>query len=338
MGVDRVSSKALRRGRWMRRQKSAWAGWNGAFTLVELLVVVSIIALLVALLLPAVQAAREAARRIRCANNLKQIGLAVHSYHQTHQQLPGGSTYYSGMAGTGSPTWAVSIFPFLDQQVLYDSLQLTKKISDAANQGVATSVIPVFACPTDPLSARPILTKRACSSWESQTVNPDSSMGLWYPACMGPTIPDQCVFCSNTTASSTNWCCQGSNFGTSGPPGNAVGMFGRYAAGFRFEDVTDGLGNTIMVGETLPGDCIFNGVFCPNFPVSSLSIPLNTYISDKGAHALFYQTSGYKSYHPGGVNVVLGDGAVHFLKATIDFQLYCNLGTRAGGETVQIPE
>lgn len=317
---------------WLRMQV---AGCRRAFTLVELLVVISIIALLVALLLPGVQAAREAGRRMSCVNNLKQIGLALHSYHQTHERLPGGSIYnYESLGTKGSPTWAVSIFPHLELQPLFDRLDFTHQIYDSANQAVVTTVIPTYACPTDPQSSRPILKARTNAGFD----NPSESMGLWYTTCMGPTVPDQCPFCSDTTPSATNWCCQGYSFGTTKPAGNSVGMFGRHPRGFSFEQVTDGLSNTLMAGETLPGDCVFNCVFCVNFPVTSTSIPLNTFVSDQGIHAIYYKTSGYKSLHPGGANVVMGDGSVHFLKATIDFRLYNNLGTRSGNEVVQLPE
>jgi len=315
----------------MERHDPRGVAANPAFTLVELLVVITIIGILISLLLPAVQAAREAARRIRCTNNLKQIGLALHTYHQVHGQLPGGSVYPTG---AGSPTWAVSIFPYLDQQTLFDAMNLNKPMYDSANQNAVTTVIPVFSCPTDPLASRPILTSRA-DSGPGWCWNPVTSMGLWYPASIGPTTPDQCAFCPDPTAGPSNWCCQGNSFGWNG---SAVGMFGRHIKGFAFDEVKDGLSNTIMAGETLPGDCIWNGVFMVNFPVATTSIPPNTFMSDKGVHTDWWKTSGYKSLHPGGFNVAMGDGSVTFLRAAIDFQLYCNLGTRAGNEAVQLPQ
>lgn len=316
-----------------------------AFTLVELLVVVSIIALLIALLLPAVQMSREAARRCQCGNNLKQLGLGLHSYHQVHSQLPGGSSYAyinppatpSGSSSTGSPTWAVSIFPYIEQQAVYDAMDLKKLMCDPVNEKAATTPIPVFACPTDPQSSHPVFTSRpesGSATAGSGGPNPKSSMGLWYPACIGPTMPSfSCFFCPDPTPSPSNWCCQGYCWGSFNPSGNSVGMFGRHPAGFRFEDVRDGLTNTIMAGETLAGDYAYNGVFCVNFPVASTSIPPNTFMKDTT-----YKASGYKSLHPGGLHLLMADGGVRFLKATVDFQLYCNLGTRAGSETVQTPD
>ena len=87
-----------------------------------------------------------------------------------------------------------------------------------------------------------------------------------------------------------------------------------------------------MAGETLPGDYIWNGAYCTNFPVAGTSIPLNTFFSDGGSGLNWYKAGGYKSLHPGGANFLMGDGSAQFFPASIDYRLYNNLGTRAGGE------
>jgi prepilin-type N-terminal cleavage/methylation domain-containing protein len=327
-------------------------GRCAAFTLVELLVVITIIGLLVAMLLPAVQAARESMRRGQCANNLRQIGIALNAYHEAYATFPYGSNYVAQT--TGNPTWAFLILPQLDQDALYRQYNPALTVFDPANQAVVQTPLPVFACPTDPLSRTPILGNRGLGD----STNPPSCMGLWYPACIGPTQPDWCFWCPNTTPSASNWCCQGCNWGSQGTDeigsfldctvpegGNSVGMFGRYPRPFSAAQVTDGLSNTIMAGETLPGDCIFNGVFCPNFPVASTTIPIDTFISDDGLLGTFNvdggiiwaKSSGYKSLHPQGVNIVFGDDSVHFFSPSIDYQLYNSLGTRAGGEGTSAP-
>ena len=297
------------------------------FTLVELLVVIAIIGVLVALLLPAVQAAREAARRIQCSNHLKQLGLGMHNYHDTLNRLPFASAWGVGQAGT----WPAFILPQIEQMPLYQKFDFNVAMSHANNTQAITTVVKVFVCPTDPQSRNPIMTNRWLDAGNAATC-----MGLWYPACMGPTQPDACPYCPNPTASDSNWCCQGNNLGTN-PPDNSVGMFGRYPTGFRFSNVTDGLSNTLMCGETIPSHCIFNGAFLPNYPVFPTTIPMNISISDNGAHGAWYRTCSFKSYHPGGVGFVLGDGSVKFLDRNMDFQLYNNLGTRAGGEAAQLP-
>jgi len=324
------------------------------FTLVELLVVIAIIGVLIALMLPAINAARESGRRLQCANNLKQIGVALLAYEGANQTFPPGSSYGDA---TGCPTWAAAILPFLEQHAIYDALHLDAPIYEAVNVPAVTTIITTFVCPTDPESRNPILPGRGDSpspapGLSGGLTNPAASMGLWYPGCMGPTQPDACPFCPDSEPSSSNYCCQGCNFGSYGSPcpgatdGNSVGMFGRWPRGFRANEVTDGLSHTLMAGETLPGDFVWNGAFCPNFPVASTSIPLDTYISDNGLHGtwdpgtgdIWARSSGYKSLHPGGVNFVMGDGSLHLLNPAIDYKLFNQLGTRAGGETVQVPD
>jgi prepilin-type N-terminal cleavage/methylation domain-containing protein len=318
------------------------------FTLVELLVVITIIGILVALLLPAVQSAREAARRTQCANNLKQIALALHAYHGVHRELPFGSGY--PIQTTRCGTWAAFILPHLEQMALFQSLNFSLPMYDPVNQKAVTTVLPAYICPTDPQAGEPILSGRGESPSPAPGIvpgwsNPDKVLGLWYPASMGPTHPDACFFCPDPKPAPDNWCCKGWNFGSSGPPGNTVGMFGRYPRGVSFSEVTDGLSNTIMVGETLPAHWIWNGVYCANFPVSSTTIPLNTMISDDGLHGgwnpsaglIWAKSSGFKSLHPAGAHFAMGDGSVHFFAESIDYRLYNELGTRAGREAVSFP-
>ncbi len=320
------------------------------FTLVELLVVIAIIGILVAMLLPAIQAARETARRMQCVNNLKQIGMGLHGYHAALKTLPYGASYPQ-LIGT---TWAVKIFPYMELNTVYKSIDLKLPLSDPVNAPAAETVLSAFACPSDPRSSKPVLENRGNSAAFGGIWNPVKSMGLWYPASIGPTAPDGCPFCSDPIPSPENPCCQGCNWGTYGsaaypsvcpgniPAGNSVGMFGRYPKAIKFKEVTDGLSHTIMVGETLPGDCIFNGVFCINFPVASTEIPLNLFESDEGGfnqgNWTWARVSGFKSRHKQGVNFLMGDGSVHFFADSVDYLLVNNLGTRAGKEPVGLPQ
>jgi prepilin-type processing-associated H-X9-DG protein len=155
---------------------------------------------------------------------------------------------------------------------------------------------------------------------------------------------DACPFCpAGSTPSNANYCCQGNNFGTGAgngyPRGSSVGMFGRSIKSIRLAEVTDGLSNTFMAGETIPKHCTFMGVFSLNFPVSGTSIPLNTMEDASSTYpnpVNWFRTCGYKSFHPGGANFCLGDGSVRFVPRTIDYRLYNNLGTRGGGEVVTL--
>ncbi|MCA9162317.1 MAG: DUF1559 domain-containing protein, partial [Planctomycetales bacterium] len=129
-----------------------------AFTLVELLVVIAIIGVLVAMLLPAVQAAREAARRSSCSNNMKQLGLALHNYHDTYKALPAGAWMFNA-AGAGSTScttgngrrapWTVSILPFIEQNNIYDKVDFTKSWDNGVHSALRTTHIEAFKCPSD---------------------------------------------------------------------------------------------------------------------------------------------------------------------------------------------
>ncbi|AGA27448.1 DUF1559 family PulG-like putative transporter [Singulisphaera acidiphila] len=298
------------------------------FTLIELLVVIAIIAVLIALLLPAVQAAREAARRAQCTNNMKQIGLGLHNYHQINNALPYGTGVCCTPAGGN---WSTFILPTMEQNAIYNGLNQNLGYNTVYNTTIVRTVISTFICPSDPAASNPVTTRFAAH-------DASPALMLWYPASMGPTHMDNCDFCIDKTPSSTNYCCQGYNFGTNGNAGLGIsagtfaGMFGRTSRVIGFHEITDGLSTTFMVGETLPGDCTFMGVFSQNFPLSGTIIPLNTF--ETAVDSNWWRTCGFKSKHSSGGNMLMGDGSVRFIKQSISYYVWNVLGTRAGGEIV----
>ena len=305
-----------------------------AFTLVELLVVIAIIGVLVALLLPAVQSARESARRATCLSNLRQIALGVIQYHEDFGILPAGSPTCCTVPGS---LWTTSTFPYLEEQALFDAFDFTRPFNQGPeNLNACQQTVPTFICPSGTRASAPLFTDRFPH-------NPTTAVGIWYTACMGPTMPDRCPFCpEGETPGPGNYCCQGNNFGTNEgngyPEGNSVGMFGRHRLPrVSFAKVTDGVSKTILIGESLPEECVFFSICATNFTVSSTSIPLNTRISDGGQGVRWWETSGFKSEHPGGAHLAMGDGSARFVGESIDYRIYNELGTRAGEEPASLP-
>lgn len=277
------------------------------FTLVELLVVIAIIGILIALLLPAVQAAREAARRSQCTNNMKQIGLALHNYHDTYRCFPAGFIYRGG-SGHRNYGWNVAILPYIEQQAFYDQL-------DAGNVPLQVRYASTAAADREMMQHQ--ISSLLCPSDDGPGTCDTISFG-------GSTDPR--VALSNYVAS----CGYGDR-----PVRNdeCGGMF--YGNSWKdFASCKDGTSNTIAVGERCYGQpghpshhhhaATWVGVgrndsygadatlrtLCRNGFILNFDYAANGGPENMG--------KGCASYHPGGANFVLCDGSVHFISETID--------------------
>lgn len=303
------------------------------FTLVELLVVIAIIAILVALLLPAVQQARESARRTSCKNNLKQIGLALHNYHDTHRTFCPGDIGEPATAPTawclktsgayterGAP-WTVLILPFLEQTALYDQFNFNERFSlmwgrtvyhgHATNHAAGNRRLSAFECPSDPLATA-----------EHHLSN--------YRGVMGGGLTQDC--------------------------GPSTYRFYRNGILFvnsriRFADITDGSSNVFLCGES-----IYNAITELSTGGQGMGWASSVSLRNDGRHpanltgardginswsgrpeindANSVTSHTFGSRHPGGCHFLMADGSVHFLSENMDIITFRNLGIRDDGEVV----
>jgi prepilin-type N-terminal cleavage/methylation domain-containing protein/prepilin-type processing-associated H-X9-DG protein len=301
------------------------------FTLIELLVVIAIIGVLVGLLVPAVQKVREAAARSQCENNLKQMGLALHNYHDTQHALPAGyqalAPYVDGATDT-TPGWgwSASILPHLEQGSVYQQLNLAQPIQSSP---AIQTMIRVYLCPSD--------------------VTPTTAFAV--PDAFGNAV-------ATAAPSSYAACTGGDESATDDPTG--LGVFYRNSR-TRLGDITDGTSNTLMVGERAWANA--NGIWagalgagvckrgaenpCPGTGAAwgpAANLVLNhSHLNNASA-----DTDGglddFSSGHPGGANALFADGSVHFIRSvptdnpdgsyTQDSLIFQALGTRAQGDPV----
>ncbi len=309
------------------------------FTLVELLVVIAVIGLLVALTLPAVQAARESARRAQCVNNLKQIGIACTSYHDTFRSLPPGycasGLYVDGAADT-TPGWGWQAFllPQMEQRAVYDGINFVLPIEHPSNARSVQTSIPLYLCPSDspPQPQSPYAVPDANGNTIGRAA-PSS-----YTACVGSDDSDV----SAATGSGTFY----RNSGT------------------KFAEIRDGTSVTILIGEkawakqyTIWAGAMNLGVLVRGtdnkcqpvvagmyYPASALVLSHahlnNAELDGDGSAGM----DDFSSMHPVGSNFLLADGSVHFMQSipadgptgdyTSEGLIFQRLGTRAGGEAV----
>lgn len=286
---------------------------NG-FTLIELLVVIAIIAVLIGLLLPAVQQAREAARRSQCRNNLKQIGLALHSYHDSNNALPPGwfgiTAAQPDVNGLNGWSWSARILPQLEGSPFFKTLNFNVKVGDPMNATARLTVLPYFRCPSD-------LAPERWTINAAGTATPMTDVaGASYAGVFGKDEVDDC-----------------DGLGP-GSPCSSDGAFFLNSA-VRFAQVRDGLSTTLMVGEhqTRPASgwyYTWSGVIAGG----DRAIVRILGDTDVTPNHDDLHLDEFASYHNGGCHFTMGDGSVHFVANTVNLSVYRNLSSRAGNDVV----
>jgi prepilin-type N-terminal cleavage/methylation domain-containing protein len=313
---------------------------RSGFTLIELLVVIAIIAILIALLLPAVQQAREAARRTQCKNHLKQIGLAMHNYHDIHNSFPIGSRFYNA-------NWRASILPQLDQAPAFAMLDFSRTMWSgasatncyASNPILQTLRVPAYNCPSSTL---PVSSKNNTSN------NPCDGQAMDYIAIAGAYVDpagNTTSYCSQLTNQQSYIC----NNGMFAP--NEV---------FRLRDCTDGSTNTMLVGEQsgrVAGSDFrsayyggWSGFTRPE-RAPAITSALDTYgtgittirdgnkinhqtANPPGGNTVYRGNTVLNSFHTGGIHIVLTDGSIRFLSDNVDFATFKLLAVRNDSQVI----
>jgi prepilin-type N-terminal cleavage/methylation domain-containing protein/prepilin-type processing-associated H-X9-DG protein len=286
------------------------------FTLVELLVVIAIIGILVALLLPAVQAAREAARRTSCFNNMKQIGLALHNYHDTFRTLPPGwlahdpATLRPWPEGVTGWSWGAMTLPFLEQGTVANSIvNYGLPVMDPANTAARIHYLPVFRCPSDIESSR--------HEFDLGTAN-------------GSLVPLAIANYVGMFGTVELEDCEGLPVGTTCLSDGAF----QHQRGIAFADIVDGLSNTFLLGER--SSRIEHSTWVGAIPEGDEAFARFLGIADHPPNTQGVHLDDFMSQHPGGTNFVLADGSVRLIVQTIDLNVYAAMATRGGGEAVAI--
>jgi prepilin-type N-terminal cleavage/methylation domain-containing protein len=283
---------------------------RSAFTLIELLVVIAIVGMLVGILIPAVQAAREAARRATCKNNLRQIGLALHSHHDVRKALPTGWLGFDS-AGLPDPNgergwgWASRILPFVEEEPLARSIRFDRSIAEPVNRPARETPLPIYLCPTDPVGSPTFALQRESGGQPLIELSRSNYVGVY-----GTRELEEL-------------------------PSDGDGIF-FHNSRIQFKHIVDGLSRTFMVGERSSrlGSSTWVGVVPEGEEsmariVGSGDLPPNPANLDSG------HLDDFSSAHPSGTHFLFADGAVNLIGDEIDPEVYRAMCTRAGQEILR---
>jgi prepilin-type N-terminal cleavage/methylation domain-containing protein/prepilin-type processing-associated H-X9-DG protein len=319
-----------------------------AFTLIELLVVIAIIAILIALLVPAVQKVREAAARTQCVNNLKQLALAVHNYHDAYKSFPANNVY-SYDPTTPSWSWMVQILPQIEQAPLQQQLGATAGVPIDKSLAGILQVVPLFRCPSDP-DVYTTMTQPSNYDMNDPNLGPLTYTAGSYKANVGSnwgggapgspfwwgTDPQWCVADSNNSNPATTY--DGCGYGN-GVIWDYLNPGVPKGGPIRILSVTDGTSNTIMIGEAAAGRDYMNSWQHGDTTIATCAYPPN---HKNPAGQLYPPTDwwnqySFTSFHTGGSNFAMTDGSVQFISDNVNLTVFRAMGTRAGNEVAALP-
>jgi prepilin-type N-terminal cleavage/methylation domain-containing protein len=272
-----------------------------AFSLIEVLVVIAIIALLVALLLPAVHGATEAARRTQCRGNLHNIGVALHSYHETHKTLPPGwlSSRVGDFVYPGYSSWLMAILPEIDQAPVFNSINMELPAWAPDNATVVERRLELYLCPSDPTNK---------GQFRMNWLGTD--LTLAYSNYVGNLGRDFIM-----------------DYYDYGHGAQPDGVLYRRSS-VKMRDITDGTSLTIMAGERVNNDPLCRPLW--SFGATSVVTADSSHGISEGEHEFLW---GFSSHHPQGAHFVMCDGSAGFISRKIDMNVFMNLSTREGHET-----
>ena len=331
---------------------------RSAFTLVELLVVIAIIGILVALLLPAVQAAREAARRMSCSNNLKQFGLGIHNRHDTYKKFPPANTRGGAPCNANQQSWAgfsvhTFMLPFVEQKVIFDQLDLTSCAIRAPNLTIRQTNVSAFVCPSDPRFRSPDTTTAGAQSegssnygfslgptldvWGTAVANERGMFNMNRVTSMGDIVDGT----SNTIAASEFL--KGDNNGSLYSTGDMIysvplgalplykptlAALQTYSTACAPMKASHTSNNGLSWMYAMVMHSLISTADTPNSPL--LTCAQGVCCLTDGSRGNFQA----RSRHPGGVQVLLGDGSVRFVGNTVDLNTWQSLGSIGDSETI----
>lgn len=307
---------------------------------------IAIIGILVGLLLPAVQSAREAARRTQCTNQVKQVALAMHNYESAHRELPPGADCEGVGVIWHCHTWLEYLLPYIEQEAVHSRLDFDLQNDAPVNQQALNDlVIPGLMCPSDEdaglfnNSREPVYLPGPAGTY---------SLGMSYIPSGGPLKMNFC-FAPAVRHNHQVINCQRDRGGAIGigtaKPWGAPGMFSGGPNRYRFKQCTDGLSNTLLVGETLPAYNSFHMYFASHMNVATTHAPINYHQIDlsctktpdvRSPGDCYAKMAGFKSLHPSGVVMARADCSVEFLQDDTDYKIFQFLGDKADGESASL--